>query len=115
MFTAGAVTLPAGASPPPPVSAPRGRPGAPALERAVAAHVGRAVALDGVTVSIRRLPEAWRAQLMTEAGARQLDAESCAAALDAVALVLALAVEPEPEPAGASPVPEVSPAANPAA
>jgi hypothetical protein len=113
MFTAPAVASPAGASPPLRVSAPDGCPGAPALERAVAAHVGRAVALDGVTVSIRRTAGAWRAQLMTEAGARELDAESCAAALDAVALVLALAVEPEP--ADAPPAPEVSPAAAPAA
>jgi hypothetical protein len=90
------------------VSAPDACATAPALERAVAAHVGRAVALDGVIVSIRPVPGAWRAQLLTGAGARQLDAESCEAALDAVALVLALAVEPEPSsvPAG----PELSPA-----
>jgi hypothetical protein len=91
-----AVAALAGASPPLRVSAPDGCAGAPALERAVAGHVGRSVALDGVTVSIRPAAGAWRAQLLTEAGARQLDAESCEAALDAVALVLALAAPPEP-------------------
>jgi hypothetical protein len=87
------------------VSAPPECPGAPALERAVAAHVGRDVALDGVAVSIRREPSAWRARLQTADGERQLDAESCQAALEAVALVLALAVEPEPDAAMATAAP----------
>jgi len=104
MFVAlAAVAALAGASPPLRVSAPDGCAGAPALERAVATHVGRAVALDGVTVWIERGPAQWRAQLLTQAGARQLDAESCEAALDAVALVLALAVEPEPTSLPAAP------------
>lgn len=102
-------------SPPLRVSAPDGCADAGALERAVAAHVGRAVALDGVTLSIRRTARAWRARLLTEAGTRELDAESCEAALDAAALVLALAVEPEPGLASASEVsrPALEPAARP--
>ncbi|HTV20410.1 MAG TPA: hypothetical protein VMG12_17120, partial [Polyangiaceae bacterium] len=84
------------------VSAPRECPDAAALERAVAAHVGRAVPLDDVSLSIERGRSAWHARLQTADGERELEAESCPAAIDAAALVLALAVEPEaPAPAEA--------------
>lgn len=84
------------AAPPLSVAAPRGCPGARELERSVSEHVGRTVSLEGVWVTVAREGATWRASLRTTDGERVLDAESCAAALEAVALVLALAVESEP-------------------
>lgn len=77
------------------VRAPRECAGAATLERAVAAYAGRPVPLDDVSLSIRQEPATWHARLRTAHGERELEAESCAAAIDAAALVLALAAEPE--------------------
>lgn len=45
-------------------------------------------------VEVQRAGEAWEAQVSTAAGERRLVGESCAAVLDAAAVVLALAAEP---------------------
>jgi len=92
-------------SPPLAIHAPAECPGAHAVEQAVSAHVGRAVPLAGVSVTIAREAASWHARLQTPDGERELEAETCDAAIEAVALVLALAADAEARVPPTGPVP----------
>lgn len=79
-----------------PGSCPRGAAVSAEIVRLVPPKQGRPTLR--ATAYVRRLGERWSVTLTTEHGERHLEAESCAALGDAVALILALAIDPTTKP-----------------
>jgi len=108
-----------------PLSAPEGCGDAQALGAAIRELVGKAFDPRGIRLEIAREEESWRGELTLPRGQRELSGESCAAVLEAAAVVVALSLEqqgaasavgaPEEEgpsaPAGALAADAVTPAA----